>query len=111
MRGVYERMIRTIRKYFLGVLHPNVRLTDEILETVLCDVEGIINRRPIAMLSPDVDDVAVFTPNNFLILKDEVKIAPGSFTVGNIYCKRWCHTQHIIDSFWKKWISCYLPDL
>ena len=28
-------MIRTIRKIFLGVLHPNVRLTDQILETVL----------------------------------------------------------------------------
>ena len=111
MGGVYERMIRTIRKVFLGVLHPNVRLTDEILETVLCEVEGIINGRPITKLSPDVDDVAVLTPNNFLIMKDEIKVAPGSFTVGYMYRKRWRHTQHIIDSFSKKWISCYLPDL
>ena len=111
MGGVYERMMRTIRKVFLGVLHPNVRLTDEILETVLCEVEGIINGRPITKLSPDVDDIAVLTPNNFLIMKDEIKVAPGSFTVGDMYRKRWRHTQHIIDSFWKKWISCYLPDL
>ena len=75
----YERMIRTIRKVFLGVLHPNVRLTDKILETVLCEVEGIINGRPMTKLSPDVDDVAVLTPNNLLILKDEIKVAPGSF--------------------------------
>ena len=102
MGGVYERMIRTIRKVFLGVLHLNVRLTDEILETVLCEVEGIINGRPITKLSPDVDDIALLTPNNFLIMKDEIKAAPGSFTVGDMYRKRWRHTQHIIDSFWKK---------
>ena len=36
---------------------------------------------------------------------------PGSFTVGDMYRKRWRHTQHIIDSFWKKWINCYLRDL
>ena len=87
MGGVYERMIRTIRKVFLEVLHPNVRLTDEILETVLCEVESIINGRPITKLSPDVDDVAVLTQNNFHIMKDEIKVAPGSFTVGDMYRK------------------------
>ena len=38
-------MIRTVRKVFAGMFNPTVRLTGDILETLFCDGEGIINGR------------------------------------------------------------------
>ena len=62
MGGVYERMIRTFRRVFTGILNPRTRLTDEILSTVFCEVESIINGRPITKTTTDVDDLSVLTP-------------------------------------------------
>ena len=64
MGGVYERMIRTFRRVFIGILNPRTRLTDEILSTVFCEVESIINGRPITKTTTDVDDLSVLTPNH-----------------------------------------------
>ena len=43
MNGVVERQIRTIRKVFTGLLTEEQRLTDDILATLFCEVEGIVN--------------------------------------------------------------------
>ena len=111
MGGVYERMIRTVRKVFAGLFNPNVCLTDEILETLFCEVEGIINGRPITKVSMDVNDSTALTPNYLLLLKGVSQVAPGVlalmiFTedVGILY-KVW------LNAFWKRWLSYYLPDL
>lgn len=111
MGGVYERMIRTFRKVFAGVLNPNTRLTDEILETVFCEVEGIINGRPITKVTTDIHDFAALTPNHLLLLRGDIKSAPGVFSCGDMYRKRWRHVQGLANSFWKRWLSSYLPDL
>ena len=37
--GVWERMIRTVRRVMVAVLNSNTRMTDEILHAVLCEVE------------------------------------------------------------------------
>ena len=42
MGGVCERMIHTIRRVRQAVLSPTVRLTDEILEIISCEVESIV---------------------------------------------------------------------
>ena len=59
------------------MLNPNVRLTDEILETVFCEVEGIVNGRPITKVSADSKDLSALTPNHLLLLRGDMKTAPG----------------------------------
>ena len=54
--GVWERMIRTIRNVLLAVLNTATRLSDDVLHTVLCEVEGVVNSRPITKCSDDIDD-------------------------------------------------------
>ena len=63
--GVWERMIRTIRKVLLAVLNTATRLSDDVLHTVLCEVEGVVNSRPITKCSDDIDDEGALTPNHF----------------------------------------------
>ena len=56
MGGLWERMIRTVRRVLCSILGRSPRLTDDILHTVICNVENIVNGRPITQLSTDVDD-------------------------------------------------------
>ena len=79
--GVWERMIRTVRRAMLAVLNSNTRLTEEILHTVLCEVECIVNSRPITKcnVSDDIQDGADLTPNNFLLLRDNQAVPWGVF--------------------------------
>ena len=44
--GLWERMIRTVRRVLMAVMAPDARLTDEILSTVLCEAECILNSDP-----------------------------------------------------------------
>ena len=112
MGGVYERMIRTFRRVFTGILNPRTRLTDEILSTVFCEVESIINGRPITKTTTDVDDLSVLTPNHLLLLRGVVvNMSPGVFELGDVFRKRWRYVQSLANLFWKRWLSCYLPDL
>lgn len=48
--GVWERVIRMIRKVLTSVLHQQ-HLDDEGLQTLLCEVEAILNDRPITKAS------------------------------------------------------------
>ena len=43
MGGVYERMIRTVRKVITGMLIDKCRLTDDILITFMYEAESIVN--------------------------------------------------------------------
>ena len=45
--GLWERMTRTVRRVLGAILSHNARLTDEILHTVLCESDNIVNSRPL----------------------------------------------------------------
>ena len=51
MGGVWERLIRVIRKVLAGMFDINCRMSDEMFETVLSEVEAVINGRPITKVS------------------------------------------------------------
>jgi hypothetical protein len=109
--GVWERMIRTIRRVLLALLQSNDRLVDDVLSTVLCEVENIVNSRPITKCSDDPMDFNVLTPNHFLILRSNQALPWGTFHTGDTYRKNWKHAQKLVSYFWKRWIKEYLPEL
>ena len=110
MGGVWERVIKTIKKVMTAVLKGS-RLNDEVLETVLCEVEAIVNSRPLTKVSDDVSDMATLTPNHLLLLREGPRAMPGVFGQGDIYRKRWRYIQHLADQFWRRWLKEYLPNL
>lgn len=109
MGGSWERMIRSIRRIMAGILPRTVRLTDEKLVTIFCEVEGILNGRPLTKLSDDPRDPAPLTPNHLLIMRQGSQIPPGVFSRHDVLRSRWRHVQHITDQFWRHWIKLYLP--
>lgn len=99
-------MVRNVPNYVLR--QQNV--DDEGLHTLLCDVEAILNDRPITKVSDDPNDLEPLTPNHLLLLKGKPAVPPGFFEKGDLYTKRrWRQVQFLADLFWHRWIREYLP--
>jgi len=109
--GVWERCIRTVRKV-AGALLKEQPLDDEGLLTLMCEVESIINGRPITKVSDDPKDLEALTPNHLLLLRAGPTLPPGAFTKEDNYSRRrWRQVQYLADVFWRRWIREYLPTL
>jgi len=103
--GAWERQIRTVRN-ILDALVKQQTLTDESLTTLMCEVEAIINGRPLTIVSSDPKDDDPLTPNLLLLLKSSSSLPPGVFDQRDVYSrKRWRQVQYLADMFWKRWVK------
>lgn len=108
--GIWERQIRTVRKILVAVLKEQT-LTDDSLVTLMCEIEAVINSRPLTTVSSDYQDLIPLTPNNLLTIKGDSMIV-GKFDSSDVYCKRrWRHVQYLADVFWSRWRREYLSGL
>jgi transposase InsO family protein len=109
--GIWERQIRTIRKTLYALLKgQNIRLDDENLHTLFCEVESIVNSRPITAVPEDATDMLALSPNHLLLLQPSQQLAPGVFTKEDNYARRrWRQVQHLANVFWRRWVNEYLP--
>ena len=110
MGGIWERMIRSVRKV-LNALLKNQSPNDEGLSTLMCEVEAILNSRPLTKVS-DPNDLQALSPNHFLLLRAGPESPPGIFAENDQFTqKRWRQVQYLSDMFWKRWTKEYLPSL
>lgn len=108
--GIWERQIRTIRKVMNAVMKEQV-LSDDGLMTLMCEVEAIINSRPLTTVHNDSQELTPLTPNHLLTLRGNV-MPTGKFGPNDTYSKkRWRHIQYLADLFWKRWKKEYLVGL
>lgn len=113
MGGVWERQIRTVRKVLQAIIGEQV-VDEERLHTLFCEVEAIVNGRPITPTSNNIDDIEALTPLHILRPKTLPHCSLGGKDeepIGNIYQKGWKHAQFLADQFWKRWLRVYLPSL
>lgn len=107
--GIWERCIRTTRKILNALLKEQI-LSDESLMTLLCEVESIINGRPITKVSQDPRDLEALTPNHLLLLRSGSVFPPGIFRKEDTFSrKRWRQVQYLADQFWRRWSREYIP--
>lgn len=107
--GVWERMIRMVRKIMNSVLKEQT-LDDEGLQTLMCEIESTINDRPITNISDQHGDLEALTPNHLLMLKRKPNLPPGVFDKTDNYGKRhWKQVQYMANLFWRRWVREYLP--
>jgi len=110
MGGVWERQIRTVRKVLTSILGEQV-LDDERLNTLFCQVESIVNGRPLTIVSDDPADMEPITPDHLLLMRKGAEVHPGPFVKQDCFRRRWRHVQYLADCFWKRWVREYLPTL
>ena len=108
--GSWERQIRTVRKVLSSVLNQQT-LTDDTLLTLFCEIETIVNNRPITTVSSDVTDSLPLSPNMLITMKGGPNML-GEFTKSDCYtASRWRRVQYLSDIFWTRWTREYLTDL
>lgn len=111
MGGIWERVIRSIRKILRALIREQL-ISDEMLRTVLTEVQAILNSRPLTSISDDPMDQQPLTPNHLLLLRNNANLSPGIFKKEDNYCKRrWRQIQYLVDIFWKRWMKEYNPTL
>ena len=109
--GVWERCIRTVRKVFNALIREQT-MDDEGISTLMCEVESIVNGRPITKVSDDPRDLEALTPNHLLLLHPGSSVPPGRFSKNdNSSVRRWRQVQYLADLFWRRWLREYLPSL
>ena len=82
--GTWERLIRSIRRHLKSVCNEQI-FTDESLSTLMCEIESILNSRPLTTVSNDLYDLEPLTPNHLLLLKPNGSLPPGVFDKRDSY--------------------------
>ena len=65
------------------------RLDNESLQTLICEVEAIINSRPLTVTSSDCKDPVPLSPSQILTMKTNIVLPPpGKFQRNDDYMRR-----------------------
>ncbi len=104
MGGAWERMIGVSRR-ILGSMLQQISpscLTHEVLSTLMAEVTGIVNSRPLAPISTDPDSPFLLTPAMLLTQKGHTLLPPpGEFKETNLHRQQWetstTSRQHFLE--------------
>lgn len=91
---------------------PRQTLTDELLRSLLMEIENIVNSRSLTYISIEEEADEILTPNHFLLassngLKSLVK---SQDDMSNLR-RCWQSAQKLLNAFWKRWTREYLPTI
>ena len=109
MGGIWERLVASVKRALRVVLGTQC-LSEDVLHTVLTEIEFMLNSRPLTYVSSDARDSEPLTPNHFIMGFPEAALAPGSFTADDTWSRRkWKQSQALADQLWSRWQREYLP--
>lgn len=110
MGGAWERMVRSI-KNVLGKLMKEKRPKENTLRSLLCEVEDIINTRPLTYIALEKDSDDVLTPKHLMNpFFRSPSLPPGQFDEKDLSSrKQWRIVQELANHFWRRWTVEYLP--
>ncbi|GFV05357.1 integrase catalytic domain-containing protein [Trichonephila clavipes] len=109
--GLWEAGVKSF-KFYLKRAVGNLKLTLEEFLTIITQIEGILNSRPITPLSEDIDDLEVLTPGHFLIGRPITSISePNLLDKTENTLSRWQKLTKIVQHIWTKWSRDYLNNL
>lgn len=109
--GAWERLVRSCKRSIYHILGSQ-RLTDEVLQTVLCMVEQSLNARPLLPASADIADLEALTPNHFLLGRPSVAL-PWTLATPADVCPRkaFLRAEAYANDIWTRWLREYVPTL
>ena len=111
MGGAWERLVGSVKRA-LRVIPGSSCLSEEVLHTLLTEIEAMINGRPLTYLSSDGRDLEPLTPNHILLGCACPNTSPGNFADKEVSSRRrWRQTQTMANHFWRRWWKEYLPTL
>ena len=109
--GLWEAGVKSL-KFHLKRIIADASLTYEDLSTVITQIEGVMNSRPLSPLSSDPQDLTPLTPAHFLVGKPLTSLPEED--VSNITENRltkFQRYQQLVQQFWKRWNKEYISEL
>ena len=109
--GFYERLNKSVKEPLRKVMGRRP-LDRRDLQTLLCQIEAIVNSRPLTQASDDPTDFPPLTPSHFLVGESLLKLPSlrESQSTENLQ-KLWRGRNDTLKAFWKEWRVRYLRQL
>ncbi|XP_047037924.1 uncharacterized protein LOC124643112 [Helicoverpa zea] len=109
--GAWERLIRCVKNALKVVLKERAP-RDAVLQTLMTEVEVMVNSRPLTHVSVEPNTDETLTPNHFLLGSSSNLPTMGTFDESDTFLrKQWRIAQQLADSFWRRWVKEVLPDM
>lgn len=112
--GSHESLVRSVKKAFYAALETEEKgmrvLSDEMLRTLLAEVSGLLNSRPLTYASSDPDDFRPLTPNDFLNRPPVADLPAGDF-VHSMPRDHYRYVQRMTNLFWDLWHGSFIQSM
>ncbi len=111
MGGLWEAAVKQMKLLLRKIVQPHQLRTDE-LSSILVEIEGMLNSRPLVPLDSTDPEILTLTPGHFLAGRPLKSIPMDvSSTVKLSTLKRWQLTQRLSSDLWAAWKTHYLQAL
>ncbi|XP_072398120.1 uncharacterized protein [Diabrotica undecimpunctata] len=109
--GLWEAGVKSVKANLKRVM-TDTKLDYERFVTLLTQIEGVLNSRPLSALSSNPSDLLPLTPAHFLIGRamdsvPEINLSNSSITS----LSRFQQLQQLRHHFWKRWCLEYISEL
>jgi hypothetical protein len=104
--GLWEAGVKSVKGILYKVVNKSF-FTYEEMNTLLVQIEGLLNSRPLAPVSDDISSIECLTPAHFLV-GHPITMLPESSECNLSLQQRWRHIQHVTQNFWTRWRKEYL---
>lgn len=111
MGGIWETNVKSFKQHLHRVVGSQILTYDEF-NTLLCQIEAVLNSRPLSTISNDSSDPLPITPAHFLIGEPLTSLPEYDFAEENPNrLQRWQLLQQMVQHYWKRWSREYLHQL
>ncbi|XP_050300129.1 uncharacterized protein LOC126738734 [Anthonomus grandis grandis] len=109
--GLWEAGVKSCKVHLKRVL-ANACLVYEDFSTVLCEIEAILNSRPLTPMSNDPSDYSALTPSHFLIGRPMMPLPdPEVRHIPENRLSVYQRFQQMQQHFWSRWAVEYVSEL
>lgn len=107
--GLWEAAVKALKYHFTRVIGPTI-LTYEELATVVTQIEGVLNSRPLTAIPNTTPEPTILTPAHFLLTAPITGLPEWNMTEIP-HLNRWQVTQKIYQDLSARWKREYLVSL
>jgi len=109
--GLWEAAVKSAKHLLLKNV-STAALTYEELETVVVEIEAILNSRPLVPSSSDANDLNAITPGHFLIGEELTSVVDmQAKDPKRKLIEHWQLVAELKRNFWQRWSKEYLNEL